>query len=252
MLIKDIKDEMRRLGIKGVSSVNKKNKQVFIELINRERRKRKRVKRLPKAKTMIDPKRLKVKKIVYEKEYWIKCDVCGRKLKKCVQTNQGDLGWRCYLSTIGVPVPDRFRGNLKKLPFEAFESIALTVIKRMMNAPRQKLFYAVSRIPVEDMKERFVGTPKFHSYNHVSYKVKNYSGVVKKGYGTVDMNLWLISGVLGFDSTILNKVRGTKAFERWWFINQGVAQANPHGVTYRKDLYIPPKYKKELVTFARH
>ena len=65
---------------------------------------------------------IKVKKIIRKKDYHTKCSLCNRKLKKALITNEGPMGYRCYLSAIGMPT-NKQRLSIKDFPNKVFNDI---------------------------------------------------------------------------------------------------------------------------------
>lgn len=85
----------------------------------------------------VDPT-LKMESIKNYLDYTCRCVICNRKIKKVVETNKGSMGYRCFLTQIGVPT-DKQRLDLSDFPNEAFESVAESYCKQIEETDIEQL-----------------------------------------------------------------------------------------------------------------
>jgi DNA-binding transcriptional ArsR family regulator len=151
-------------------------------------------------------RKIKVKKIIKREDYWARCQICNRQLKKGLVTDQGTLGYRCYLTEIGIP-PRGPRLRLKDLPDEAFEGVMEDIIKQV-----QKLD-PLKKIDIATDGTRLKYPARFASHDHVEFYRENGTGWT--GGRIMDKQL-VIARLLDIDYQIVQRAFRTKTFENYW------------------------------------
>lgn len=99
-----------------------------------------------KRKAYHTPESITVKTIHLHSEYVSHCIHCGKRLKKVVDTDQGDYSFRCYFVEKDLPLPKGII-RVKDFPDFVFEEIAQEAISRIEETDPEQI--ALATIPRE-------------------------------------------------------------------------------------------------------
>lgn len=180
-------------------------------------------------------KYIKVYKIIRKKDYHTTCSICNRKLKRALITEEGTMGYRCYLTQIGVPTRKK-TVSLKDLPDNAFEGIAENIIKKIERIDPKK----IANLTIPDVELKY---PILYQSNiHFRYFPKNqYTKNPRWKNRTLITQLWRLKKELGIPQDIMKEVLDTNTMNKWIHKQMKMANKNSQGLSKKEFLKIRKK-----------
>ena len=173
--------------------------------------------------------KIKVIKIVSKKVYHEECSICNRKLKRALITDNGVMGFRCFLTEIGVPTKKKNVLNIDDLPEQVFEDIAEEYIKKLEEVDPEKFSDLVINPDIKleypilyRSRIHFKYFPKDSMYHKM--QIKNWIEVSLLGL------LYRLKDIINIPSSILNKIINTNIMNSWLKKQMEIANKNKNGL----------------------
>jgi len=193
--------------------------------------------KVEKDKELIKNKQnIKVNKIIIKKEYHAKCEICGRQLKKALETNIGVIGFDCYLQSIGIPTLSK-QVDIKDLPPETFEGVAENLIKEIEKLDKDiflKEFYGDKYDIIESSKRI---SPLIISVKEKARKDWKDIDLLRRG----DITL---ARLLNIPTLVIDKAFASKTFNDY-YLKKGIIAYN-----FVEDYPLPKSLSETLEDIA--